>query len=84
MVRVSVRWFRARLGAARRALEAAGFRAAFTIVPSFWSSDRDRYLVGRDSLSVEADERAWATALRGGYDPIGWVKERRRRGRLSP
>ena len=49
-------------------IQAAGFRSAFTIVPSFWSRERNLFLVGRDSLAVGLEDRIWDGFLRGGYD----------------
>ena len=80
-----VRWFAFPFGTpenvsarALRAIEDAGYRAAFTIVPSFWSSGQDRYLVGRDCLSLEESDESWERLLRGGYDAISRMKYRRR------
>jgi peptidoglycan/xylan/chitin deacetylase (PgdA/CDA1 family) len=55
-------------------IQAAGFRSAFTIVPSFWSRARNPFLVGRDSLAVELEDKVWDGFLRGGYDTFGFVK----------
>jgi peptidoglycan/xylan/chitin deacetylase (PgdA/CDA1 family) len=63
---------------ALRAIADAGYRAAFTIVPGFWSRSRNPYLLGRDCLSVEMDERLWDAFLRGGYDALSSLKYRRR------
>ena len=59
-------------------IQAAGFRSAFTIVPSFWSRERNLFLVGRDSLSVELEDRVWNGFLRGGYDSFGFLKGRKK------
>jgi peptidoglycan/xylan/chitin deacetylase (PgdA/CDA1 family) len=58
-------------------LRRAGYEAAFTILPGFWSASGDPYLVGRDSLSFAASQRSWRGALRGGYDAVSWFKRRR-------
>ena len=63
---------------ALQAIADAGYRAAFTIVPGFWSRSRNPYLLGRDCLSVEMDDRLWDAFLRGGYDALSSLKYRRR------
>jgi peptidoglycan/xylan/chitin deacetylase (PgdA/CDA1 family) len=63
---------------ALRAIADAGYRAAFTIVPGFWSRGRNPYLLGRDCLSVEMDDRVWDAFLRGGYDAVSSLRYRRR------
>ena len=63
-----------------RAIADAGYHAAFTIVPGFWSRSRNRYLVGRDCLSADMDDRLWDAFLRGGYDAASALKYRRRSG----
>lgn len=68
--------------AALRALAAAGYTAAFTIMPGYWRRDSDPLLVGRDSLAFDWTESAWSAALRGAYDPLAlakWRREHRRR-----
>jgi len=55
-----------------------GFRSSFTIVPSFWSRERDLFLVGRDSLAVEHEDRLWDGFLRGGYDTFSFLKGRKK------
>jgi peptidoglycan/xylan/chitin deacetylase (PgdA/CDA1 family) len=62
---------------AREAIEESGFAAAFTIMPGYWSSGQERYLVGRDSLAVDLSRRSWEGSLRGGYDAISLLKLRR-------
>jgi peptidoglycan/xylan/chitin deacetylase (PgdA/CDA1 family) len=88
-----VEWFAFPFGGVRhvsepavRALRRAGYRAAFTIMPGFWSRRQDRFLVGRDSLSVEASDELWRSWLAGGYDAITWLKYRvsTRRGGRGP
>jgi len=59
-------------------IQAAGFRSAFTIVPSFWSRQRELFLVGRDSLAVELENKVWDGVLRGGYDLFSFLKARNR------
>jgi peptidoglycan/xylan/chitin deacetylase (PgdA/CDA1 family) len=54
------------------------FRSSFTIVPSFWGRDRDRFLVGRDSLAVELEEKIWDGFLKGGYDTFSFLKGRKK------
>lgn len=80
-----MRWFAFPFGGeanasepALRAIAAAGYDAAFTIMPAFWSSARDNLLVGRDSLAVDVEDKAWECRLRGGYDAISWLKYRRK------
>jgi hypothetical protein len=45
-------------------------------VPSYWSRDRDPYLVGRDCLELDADLGLWRSWLRGGYDLPSRIKAR--------
>jgi peptidoglycan/xylan/chitin deacetylase (PgdA/CDA1 family) len=52
----------------------AGYKAAFTIVPSFLSSARDPYSLGRDSLLLEDSNGIWLARLRGGYDFVSRLK----------
>lgn len=59
---------------ALREVRAAGFVAAFTIVPSFWSSAGNPLLVGRDSLELTDSDAAWHSFLRGGYDAFSALK----------
>jgi peptidoglycan/xylan/chitin deacetylase (PgdA/CDA1 family) len=59
-------------------IQAAGFRSAFTIVPSFWSRERNLFLVGRDSLAVGLEDRIWDGFLRGGYDTFSFLKGRKK------
>jgi peptidoglycan/xylan/chitin deacetylase (PgdA/CDA1 family) len=59
-------------------IQAAGFRSAFTIVPSFWSRERNLFLIGRDSLSVELGDHVWDGLLRGGYDSFSFLKGRKK------
>ncbi len=59
-------------------LEDAGYQAAFTIVPGFWSRERHALLVGRDSLWAGAGDGLWRSSLNGGADAIGWIKHHRR------
>jgi peptidoglycan/xylan/chitin deacetylase (PgdA/CDA1 family) len=62
---------------AARAVAGAGYGAAFTIVPGFWSRGGNPYLVGRDCLSVDMDDQLWDAFLRGGYDALSALKYRR-------
>ena len=64
-------------GAALATIERAGYKAAFSIVPGFWSRAQNPYIVGRDCLAVEDADDLWAGWLRGGYDAVSWVKHRR-------
>jgi peptidoglycan/xylan/chitin deacetylase (PgdA/CDA1 family) len=80
-----LRWFAFPFGASKNAtvqalhtLERSGYEVAFTIVPGFWSTKSTIHLVGRDALEPAADWRLWSASLRGGYDPISWLKHRRR------
>ncbi len=55
-------------------IKKTGYKAAFTIVPSFYSFKGDLFRAGRDSLSVEDPIRLWNAWLHGGYDMISWLK----------
>jgi peptidoglycan/xylan/chitin deacetylase (PgdA/CDA1 family) len=59
-------------------IQLGGFRSSFTIVPSFWSRERDLFLVGRDSLAVELEDKIWDGFLRGGYDAFSFLKGRKK------
>jgi len=59
-------------------IQLGGFRSSFTIVPSFWSRERDLFLVGRDSLAVELEDKIWDGFLRGGYDTFSFLKGRKK------
>lgn len=79
-----VRWFAYPFGSpthlslgAVDAIRAAGFEAAFTIVPAFWSREHDLFLLGRDSLALEDSTASWERFLRGGYDTLSRIKYRR-------
>ena len=79
-----MRWFAFPFGSpqnlsarAVRSIAGAGYEAAFTILPGFWSSGHDPYAVGRDCLPLEADLSVWKAWLRGGYDSVSWAKRRR-------
>jgi peptidoglycan/xylan/chitin deacetylase (PgdA/CDA1 family) len=61
-----------------QAIADAGYMAAFTIVPGFWSRSGDPYLARRDCLSVDMDDRLWDAFLRGGYDAASRLKYRSR------
>jgi peptidoglycan/xylan/chitin deacetylase (PgdA/CDA1 family) len=85
-----LRWFAFPFGVASnvtlhalRAIEEAGYRASFTIMPSFWTRTRSPFLVGRDSLSPASSDRLWGGFLSGGYDPITWLKYGRAVRRLG-
>jgi peptidoglycan/xylan/chitin deacetylase (PgdA/CDA1 family) len=60
----------------------AGYDAAFTIIPSFWSADRDPLLVGRDSLDATLPNALWRAWLGGGYDALSVLRTRRADRRL--
>jgi peptidoglycan/xylan/chitin deacetylase (PgdA/CDA1 family) len=91
-----VRWFAYPFGSpsnvsvrAVEAIEQAGYLAAFTIVPSFWSRQADPYLLGRDALSATDSQGSWERFLRGGYDTLSALKYREtvaalRRARRQP
>jgi peptidoglycan/xylan/chitin deacetylase (PgdA/CDA1 family) len=59
-------------------IRAAGFRSSFTIVPSFWSRERNLFLVGRDSLALELEDGIWDGFLKGGYDTFSFLKGRKK------
>ncbi len=63
---------------ALRSIEDARYKAAFTIIPGFWSRGRNSLLVGRDSLTLAEPDDLWGCSLRGGADAIGWIKYHRR------
>lgn len=76
-----VRWFAYPFGSpthvsasAVTAIRSAGYEAAFTIVPSFWSRNSDPFLLGRDALSVDDSRAVWSGFLRGGYDALSALK----------
>ncbi len=84
-------------GAAVQAIAGAGFDAAFTIMPGYWSTTHDRYLVGRDSLGIDLSDETYpvrccaaTTRSRGSStDAIGTWRPRvaskaRARGFCSP
>jgi peptidoglycan/xylan/chitin deacetylase (PgdA/CDA1 family) len=80
-----LRWFAFPFGSsanvsarALHTLAGAGYQAAFTIVPGFWSRGQPDLLVGRDSLWVGADDDLWRSSLSGGADALGWIKHHRR------
>ena len=52
----------------------AKYKAAFTIVPSFWSSGGNCYRAGRDSLSLNESVQLWNACFRGGYDTVSQLK----------
>jgi peptidoglycan/xylan/chitin deacetylase (PgdA/CDA1 family) len=52
----------------------SGYKAAFTIVPSFWKQSDDPYQIGRDSLLLEDSIALWNACLSGGYDAISKFK----------
>lgn len=85
LIGIPVEWFAFPFGSstnisawALRTIEGAGYKAAFTIVPGFWSRKQNSFLVRRDSLSLAANDDLWHCSLRGGNDAVGWVKHRRR------
>jgi peptidoglycan/xylan/chitin deacetylase (PgdA/CDA1 family) len=85
----SVRWFAYPFGSpehvsvtALQALERAGYRGAFTIVPSFWSVRDDPFLIGRDALTATDTEDSWERFLRGGYDALSELKYRKSLAKL--
>lgn len=59
------------------AIRLAGYETAFTIVPAYWSTSTDPFLVGRDALSLDDSARSWEGFLRGGYDALSAFKYRR-------
>jgi hypothetical protein len=80
-----IRWFAFPFGSSANvsagaldAIEGAGYEAAFTIVPGFWSRERPAFLVGRDSLWVGTSDDVWRSSLSGGADALGWLKHNRR------
>ena len=65
----------------------AGYDAAFTIVPSYWTGARSPWLVGRDSLDVTWPDGLWRAWLYGGYDALSAMRSwpaRRRLGGSAP
>lgn len=60
--------------ASARAIREAGYKASFTILPSFWRKNDDPFRIGRDSLSFEESDELWAAWLSGGYDFPSRVK----------
>lgn len=52
------------------ALQEAGFSYGFTIRPGFNSARTNRYMLHRDSLGPETDERLLLAWLAGGYDDL--------------
>ncbi|HST18945.1 MAG TPA: polysaccharide deacetylase family protein [Gaiellaceae bacterium] len=80
----TVRWFAYPFGSplhlSARSVDAirlAGYETAFTIVPAFWSTSTDPFLVGRDALSLHDSARSWEGFLRGGYDALSAFKYRK-------
>jgi peptidoglycan/xylan/chitin deacetylase (PgdA/CDA1 family) len=53
-----------------------GFLAAFTLVPSYWKPDHDRFKIGRDSLDLAQPLWLWRARLNGGYDNLYALKVR--------
>ncbi len=51
-----------------------GFLAAFTLVPSYWKRDQDRFKIGRDSLDLAQPLWLWRAWLDGSYDGLYAVK----------
>lgn len=56
------------------AVKLAGYSAAFTIIPSFWTDTKNLFLLGRNSLEVTWSNRLWHAMLSGGYDLISILK----------
>ncbi len=75
------RWFAYPFGApenihgrAARIVRAAGYEAAWSIVPGFVEPDADRFALPRDCLDLEADEEIWRARLDGAWDGLARVK----------
>lgn len=58
------------------AIRKAGYKAAFTILPSFWSEDDNLFFIGRDSLTLKESDSVWRAWLSGGYDVLSKVKNK--------
>jgi hypothetical protein len=58
-----------------RAIRDAGYKAAFTILPSFWKQGDDPFRIGRDSLSIHESDKLWYAWLSGGYDRASRLKK---------
>jgi peptidoglycan/xylan/chitin deacetylase (PgdA/CDA1 family) len=85
----SVQWFAYPFGSpshlsvrSAKAVQAAGYRTAFTIVPGFWSVRDHPFILGRASLSLDDSTTSWQGFLRGGYDALSELKYRRTLGRV--
>jgi len=63
-------------------LRQSSFRAAFTLIPGFISTDQEKFMTGRDSLDVRAASWLWRAWLNGGYDKLFCLKENVRNKRF--
>lgn len=57
-----------------RYLRDAGYKASFTILPSFWRRRDNLFFIGRDCLSLDESNEIWAARLSGGYDFVSRLK----------
>jgi peptidoglycan/xylan/chitin deacetylase (PgdA/CDA1 family) len=78
-----IRWFAYPFGEPKNVspqavnfVKRTGFLAAFTLVPSYWKLDQDRFKIGRDSLDLAQPLRLWHAWLNGAYDGLYALKER--------
>lgn len=82
-----VRWFAYPFGTpghvsatARSVVEEVGMSAAFTLAPGWWEPGKgDRFLIGRDGVDPSLPFSLWRAWLRGGYDRLYALKDRRSR-----
>ncbi len=58
------------------AIQAAGYKSAFTILPSFWRKTDDLLFIGRDSLTLNESDLVWSAWLAGGYDFLSSLKNK--------
>lgn len=78
-----VRWFAYPFGEPKNVspravnfVKCAGFLAAFTLVPSYWKPDEDKFRVGRDSLGLAQPLWLWRAWLDGSYDSLYAAKSK--------
>lgn len=64
-------------------LRQSSFRAAFTLIPAFFATDQEEFMIGRDSLDVTESTWLWGAWLNGGYDSLYVIKECARTKLLS-
>lgn len=76
-----IRWFAYPFGGVNyinlrvsEVVKSCGYLAAFSIIPSSFKSDRNKFQIGRDCLELSDSVIHWGRRLNGGYDNLAKIR----------